>query len=79
MTYVQRVMETLKERYSYQPLFLQAVQEVLQSLTPILEKNSKYEQYRILERITEPERTVAFRVDWVYDKGEIQVNRGFRV
>ena len=79
MTYVQRVMDNLKERYSCEPVFLQAVQEVLQSLTPILEKNDKYEKYRILERITEPERIIAFRVDWVDDKGQIQVNRGYRV
>ena len=79
MSYVQRVMDNLKERYSCEPVFLQAVQEVLQSLTPILEKNDKYEKNRILERLTEPERIVAFRVDWVDDKGEIQVNRGYRV
>ena len=72
-------MKTLKERYSCEPVFLQAVQEVLQSLTPILDKNDKYEKNRILERITEPERIVAFRVDWVDDKGQIQVNRGYRV
>ena len=79
MTYVQRVMDDLKERYSYEPVFLQAVAEVLQSLSPILEKDGKYEQYRILERITEPERIIAFRVDWVDDQGKIQVNRGYRV
>lgn len=79
MTYVQRVMDGLKERYSCEPLFLQAVQEVLQSLTPILERNDKYEKNRILERLTEPERIVAFRVDWVNDEGQIQVNRGYRV
>ena len=79
MTYVQRVMDNLKERYTCEPVFLQAVQEVLQSLTPILERNDKYEKYRILERITEPERIIAFRVDWVDDKGQIQVNRGYRV
>ena len=79
MTYVERVMDNLKERYSCEPVFLQAVQEVLQSLTPILQRNDKYEKNRILERITEPERIVAFRVDWVDDKGEIQVNRGYRV
>ncbi len=79
MTYAEKVMENLKEKYSYQPVFLQAVQEVLQSLTPILEKNGIYEKNRILERITEPERAISFRVDWVDDKGEIQVNRGYRI
>ena len=72
-------MDSLKEKYSYEPVFLQAVQEVLQSLQPVLDKNKKYEQYKILERIVEPERSIAFRVEWVDDKGEVQVNRGYRV
>lgn len=79
MNYAEKVMADLKEKYSYQPVYLQAVQEVLQSLTPILNKNKKYEDFKILERITEPERTISFRVDWLDDKGEIQVNRCFRV
>lgn len=79
MSYVQSVMDSLSEKYSYQPVYLQAVREVLQSLQPILEKNGKYEKNRILERITEPERTICFRVDWLDDKGEIQVNRAYRV
>ncbi|MDE5832229.1 MAG: NADP-specific glutamate dehydrogenase [Desulfovibrio sp.] len=79
MTYAEKVMENLREKYSWQPVFLQAVQEVLQSLKPILEKNPVYERYRILERLTEPERALSFRVDWVNDKGEIQVNRGYRI
>ena len=79
MSYVQRVMDSLKEKYAYEPVFLQAVQEVLQSLQPVLDKNKKYEQYKILERMVEPERIIAFRVEWVDDKGEVQVNRGFRV
>ncbi len=79
MSYVQRVMDTLKEKYAYEPVFLQAVQEVLQSLQPVLDRNGKYEQYRILERIVEPERVISFRVDWVDDKGEVQTNRAYRV
>ncbi|MBD5552934.1 MAG: NADP-specific glutamate dehydrogenase [Desulfovibrio sp.] len=79
MKYAEKVMDELKERYSYQPVFLQAVQEVLTSLAPVLAKNPQYERYRILERLTEPERAISFRVDWVDDKGEIQVNRGYRV
>lgn len=79
MTYTESVMEYLKEKYSYQPVFLQAVREVLQSLKPILEKNSIYEEFRILERMTEPERTISFRVDWVDDKGKININRAYRV
>jgi glutamate dehydrogenase (NADP+) len=72
-------MDELKTRYAHEPVFLQAVQEVLQSLQPVLDKNQKYEQHKILERIVEPERTVCFRVTWLDDKGEVQVNRGYRV
>lgn len=79
MAYAEKVMDGLKEKYAYQPEFLQAAQEVLGSLKPILEKNKIYEQYRILERLTEPERAISFRVDWVNDNGEIEVNRGYRV
>lgn len=79
MDYAQKVLDELAERYSYQPLFLQAVKEVLQSLKPILEKNKQYEKFSILQRITEPERAISFRVDWVDDKGQVQVNRGYRV
>ena len=79
MDYTEKVMGILKEKYAYEPVFLQAVQEVLQSLQPILKKNPVYERNRILERLTEPERTISFRVDWIDDKGEIQVNRAFRV
>lgn len=79
MTYVERVMESLKNNYAHEPVFLQAVQEVLQSLQPVLDKNPDYEKYKILERIVEPERCILFRVPWVDDKGQVQVNRGFRV
>lgn len=79
MDYVESVMESLKAKYPCEPVFLQAAQEVLESLKPVLQKEAKYRKYRILERLTEPERTISFRVDWVDDKGEIQVNRAFRV
>lgn len=79
MSYVQKVMDSLTEQYSYQPVFLQAVREVLESLSPILETDKKYEKFSILERITEPERIISFRVDWVDDQNRIQVNRGYRV
>jgi glutamate dehydrogenase/leucine dehydrogenase len=59
--------------------FHQAVREVMESIRPILEKNPKYEKAKILERIVEPERVIMFRVPWLDDKGEIQVNRGFRI
>ena len=59
--------------------FHQAVQEVSESLIPFIEENPKYKHAKILERIAEPERTVIFRVPWLDDKGEIQINRGFRI
>jgi len=59
--------------------FHQAVQEVVETLTPHIEKNPKYEKAKILERIVEPERVIMFRVPWTDDKGEIQVNRGYRI
>lgn len=59
--------------------FHQAVKEVVESLMPFIEENPKYKQAKILERITEPERVIIFRVPWLDDNGEIQVNRGFRI
>ena len=71
MSYAQRVIEGLKQKYASEPVFLQAVEEVLMTLQPLLDKDAKYEKYKILERITEPERIISFRVEWVDDKGEI--------
>lgn len=79
MSYSDNVLGALKARYSYQPEFLQAAEEILKTLQPALDKNPAYEKYHILERMTEPERTVSFRVEWVDDKGQIQVNHGYRV
>ncbi|MBP7056490.1 MAG: NADP-specific glutamate dehydrogenase [Candidatus Omnitrophica bacterium] len=59
--------------------FHQAVREVVESLTPYIEKNPKYADQKILDRIVEPERVIMFRVPWLDDKGQIQVNRGFRI
>ncbi len=80
MSYVDEVLEKVKAKNADQPEFLQAVTEVLNSLRPVVDANE--EQYRklaILERITEPDRQIMFRVPWVDDKGQVQVNRGFRV
>lgn len=66
-------------RDPHQPNFLQAVREVAESLWPFLEQNPRYRDARLLERMVEPERAILFRVPWVDDAGEIQVNRGFRV
>ena len=79
MTYVDRVLNDLNERYSEQKEFLQTATEVLNSLRPVIEANPQYEEASLLERLVEPERVVIFRVPWVDDNGKIQVNRGYRV
>ena len=77
--YVNEVLETLKKKAPWETLFIQATTEILNSLAPVLEKEPKYKKHAILERITEPERVIGFRVPWVDDKGQIRVNNGWRV
>ena len=77
--YVERTLETVKKRNPGENEFHQAVTEVLESLIPVIEKNKEFEAAGILERITEPERQIIFRVPWVDDRGNVQVNRGIRV
>ncbi len=72
-------MDYVKERNSSEPEFLQAVHEVAEVIIPFIESNPKYQGKKLLERMIEPERTIMFRVPWVDDKGETQVNRGYRV
>ena len=79
MSYVSEQLEKLKAKNANEPEFIQAATEVLTSLEPVFEQNKKYEEAGILERITEPERVIMFRVPWVDDNGKVQVNRGFRV
>ncbi len=79
MSYVSEQLEKLVQRNSSEPEFIQAATEVLQSLEPVIEQNPAYEKAGILERITEPERQIKFRVAWVDDNGKVQVNRGYRV
>ena len=79
MSYIDRVLADLKERYKDQPEFLQTAEEVLGTLRPIIDANPKYEEASLLERLVEPERVIIFRVHWVDDNGKIQVNRGYRV
>ena len=79
MSYAERVIEQIKARDGEQALFLQAVTEVLETLQPVLDAHPEDEEAKILERITEPERVIMFRVPWVDDEGKAQVNRGFRV
>jgi glutamate dehydrogenase (NADP+) len=77
--YVNEVLESLKKKAPWETLFIQAATEILNSLAPVLEKEPKYKKHAILERITEPERIIGFRVPWVDDKGQIRINNGWRV
>jgi len=77
--YVDQVFETVKKRNAGEPEFLQAVTEVLRSITPALDRHTEYMESRILERLVEPERVVMFRVPWQDGEGLVQVNRGFRI
>jgi len=77
--YIREVLDGLKGRTPWESEFIQAAEEVLESIAPLIEKEPKYKAQRILERIIEPERTVCFRVCWMNDKGEYIVNRGYRV
>ena len=76
MSYIDSVLEGLKQRNPDQPEFIQAVTEVLGSLRPVIEADPKYEKASLLERLVEPERIIVFRVPWVADDGKIHVNRG---
>ena len=78
-TKVKEFMEKVMEKNPGESEFHQAVEEVIRPLMPFLEKNPKYQRAKILERIVEPERVIVFRVPWIDDRGEIQVNRGFRI
>ncbi len=80
MAYVDDVLELVKKKNSNEPEFIQAVTEVFESLKPVIEANEeKYKKEAILERITEPERQIKFRVPWVDDNGQVRVNTGYRV
>ncbi len=76
---VRQFLEKVQRRNTAEPEFLQAVSEVAESLIPYIEKHPKYKNSKVLERIVEPERVIIFRVPWLNDKGEVEVNRGFRV
>jgi glutamate dehydrogenase/leucine dehydrogenase len=76
---VSAFMDRVKARNPGEKEFHQAVYEVVSSVMPLLKKNPKYNKAKIIERIVEPERVIMFRVAWVNDKGEIQVNRGYRI
>ncbi len=78
-TYIQEVIERVKQRDVNEPEFLQTVEEVLSSLQVVIEKHPEYQKMALLERMVEPERTIEFRVVWVDDSGQTRVNRGYRV
>lgn len=78
-SYVDSFMAELKAKNAAQPEFHQAVQEVVESLVPVLDKHPEYKEAKIVERIVEPERVILFRVPWTDDSGTVQVNRGFRI
>ena len=76
---VEQFMARIKAKNPSEPEFHQAVMEVAESLIPYIEEHPKYKHARVLERIAEPERVVMFRVPWMNDKGEVEINRGFRI
>ncbi|MFH7587578.1 NADP-specific glutamate dehydrogenase [Oceanimonas smirnovii] len=79
MTYIHDTIVKLQKTSPAQAEFYQAVEEVLDSLQPILETNEKYQKHAIIERMVEPERQIMFRVPWVDDQGNVQVNKGYRI
>jgi glutamate dehydrogenase (NADP+) len=80
MSYVESVIAKIEKKYADQPEFLQAVREVFESLEKVISKNEeKYKKEAILERMVEPDRQIIFRVPWVDDKGQMQINTGYRV
>jgi len=79
MSYVEKVLQQLIEKNPNQPEFHQAATEVLNSLKPVIESNPQYQKTALLERLVEPERQIMFRVPWIDDNGNVQVNRGYRV
>lgn len=77
--YLKKVFAQVEKRDGHEPEFLQAVEEVLESLEPVIEKHPEFEAAGLMERLVEPERVISFRVPWVDDQGKTQVNRGYRV
>jgi len=77
--YIEQVYKKVENRGPHQTEFLQAIRELFDTIEPALEKNPKYIKWNILERMVEPERIITFRIPWMDDKGEVLVNKGFRV
>ena len=76
---MEHIMQQIKDKDPEQNEFHQAVEEVIESVQPVLDRNLEYRQQSVLQRITEPERVIMFRVPWMDDEGQVFVNRGFRV
>src|SRR5450756_2606341 len=79
MGLIHEILESVKRRNPNEPEFHQAVTEVLESIEPAITRHKKYQDARILDRIVESERQLIFRVPWQDDKGQIHINRGFRI
>jgi glutamate dehydrogenase (NADP+) len=77
--YIEKILKEVKTKNPNEPEFYQAVQEVLESLEVVLQRHPEYRSFKILERMIEPERLIIFRVPWMDDQGEIQINRGYRI
>ena len=75
----QEILEVVKQRNPNEPEYIQAAEEVITSIVPVLEKNPSFVKLKLLERMLEPERLISFRVTWMDDKGDVHVNRGYRV
>ena len=76
---VENIMQNLEKKHPGEAEYLQAVREVLESIKDVYNQHPEFEKAKIIERIVEPERIITFRVPWVDDKGEVQVNLGYRV
>ena len=79
MSQVEQFMAQVVARNPSEPEFHQAVREVVESVMPIVESTPAYRQSKVLERLVEPERAITFRVPWIDDRGQVQVNRGYRI
>ncbi|MGP9688163.1 NADP-specific glutamate dehydrogenase [Psychrobacter sp. AOP22-C1-C5] len=76
---ISQAIEKIETRYAHQPEFVQAVKEVAVTIAPLYDAHPEYDTFKIFERLVEPDRIICFRINWENDKGEIQVNRGWRV
>ena len=77
--YLEKVLEETSKKNTNEPEYLQAVREVFETITPVIDAHPEYEEIALLERMSEPERIITFRVPWVDDNGKVRVNRGYRV